>query len=126
VENGRGVPRRKLLVAIVRFLKRLFSLLFSKNKRHHLFIENHVNDYYGENSTVFFYDDEGEVFEITLVCTCQEPVSIIDLDGDYEPELPHFECLHCDRVCTLKGCPSCMVYNSMIDARMLMEEGPKE
>ena len=112
----------------MRFLKKIFSRFFSKEKKYYLFIEE-VADFYEDydyESDLFFYDENGEAHGITLICTCQSQVIILSVDRDYDPPLPHFDCTHCDRPCSLKGCAECLVYNSMLEARLIMEERPKD
>lgn len=81
----------------------------------------------GDASVIIYYDDKtGETYSVSLGCTCQLPVRIIKMDDDYSPSLPHFECLHCDRVCTLKDCLICKTYSEMLKARLITDEPPQE
>ena len=82
---------------------------------------------FGEGSTLIYYDPKsGESYSVSIICSCQTPLIILDVDYEYDPPLTHFECSHCDRVCTIKQCQLCLVYSDMLKARILMEEPPKE
>lgn len=82
---------------------------------------------FGEGSTLIYYDPKtGESYSVSIVCSCQSPLVILDVDDEYLPAITHFECNHCDRVCTLKQCQLCLIYSDMLKARILMEEPPKE
>lgn len=82
---------------------------------------------FGEASIIIYYDNKtGETYSVSMSCTCDLPVRIIRMDDDYSPSLPHFECPHCDRVCTIPNCLLCKAYAKMLNARLLMEEPPKE
>lgn len=78
------------------------------------------------NAIIYIDDVTGEEFSVTLTCTCGDFVDVIFMDDRYDPPLPHFMCPHCDHICRVKGCEDCLIYSKMLDARLLMEEPPKE
>ena len=81
----------------------------------------------GYFNTIVYRDEEtGEEISVSLACTCGDITEIIYMDDEFDPAIPHFKCLHCDYVCRLKGCEQCMVYSKMVNARIIMEERPKE
>ena len=75
-----------------------------------------------DNASIFYYDENGFAFSVTLICSCQNPLKITSVDENFEPSIPHFECEHCDRVCKQRKCETCMVYSEMTNARLAMEE----
>lgn len=109
--------------------RRIYNFLFLRKL--YLQVEPEVPDLdnleYGEGSTLVYYDPKtGESYSVSLICSCQTPVVILDVDYECDPPLSHFECSHCDRVCTIKQCQVCLVYSDMVRVRILMEEPPRE
>lgn len=93
------------------FFRRLF-LRFKKSSE---------DDY--KISSITYLDELGNFeMEVVLVCSCQDTVNIMSVDENYDPALPHFECLHCDRVCNVVKCKSCEVYSQMVNARDIATE----
>lgn len=75
-----------------------------------------------DNSSILYFDEKGLAYSVTLICSCQEPLQITEIDESFEPAIPHFECKHCDRVCKERNCKTCLVYSKMTDARITIED----
>ena len=94
------------------FFRRLFLKFKKSSEDEHKF------------SSIVYLDEQGNFeMEVVLVCSCQETVNIVDMDDYYDPPIPHFECLHCDRVCTTVRCKACEIYSQMVNARDIATEG---
>lgn len=99
------------------FFKRLWYRLIYRNLTEPAFLEDDPII----SSIVYVDEQTGVQVRVNLICSCDNQASIIAMDDNYDPPIPHFECEHCDRVCNVKNCAACKIYSTMADARDIAE-----